>query len=313
MRSARTLALLVAAVSLAAPSCSTPPAEAASLSVMAFGDTAKITYHWPAVNKAVSYSFSIVTVASNGTWTNPTNVSTTAVSGQAQAISTTADTAVFQVCATAIGLSSSSPIGCSSSVASAKNTWRRTLSAPAPTVDTVAIRPNPITLQLASSRIACAFEGFHDGQIGERTADKPVCDSLYQASFTAAHRAPSAAEQTYADTATWQWSTANPTVIGLVPQGLGSSAVLVQGNGLTLFGPRVPLERYASADLSPVARVDSTYRKPDGSIAAAVTCLRPGSAVLTVRAERVSMQFPLECDAPAWIRVPADALVTHRT
>lgn len=296
------LALLAASPAILA--CPPAPANAASVTVMAVGDSAKITFHWPAVNKATGYTYTVSALASNGTWTGlPVNQATAATSGSAVGVSSTADTAVFQVCATAVGASGSSAIGCSSSTAGAANTWRRKLQPPAPVVDSVAIRPNPVTLQLASSRIACSFQGFDGGQMAERTADKPACDSIYRKSFTSAHRSPSAAEQAYADTATWQWSTSNPAAVGLVPLAFGSSAVTVQGNGLTML-LRVPLERYASAE--PVARIDSTYLNPDGSAGAAVTCLRPGLFPLTATVGGVSGSFLLPCSIPYSPRLAAD-------
>lgn len=299
------LALLVAAPVILA--CPPANADAASVEVMAVGDSAVLTFHWPAVNKATGYIYSVITVASNGTWTNPTNVAIATTAGSAVSVSATADTAVFQVCATALGAAASSPVGCSSSVANAKNTWHRKLVAPAPQVDTVSIRPNPITMQLASSRIACAFQGFHDGQMGERTADKPACDSLYRKAFSLSHRRPTAAEQLYADTATWAWSTSKPSAIGLVPQGFGSSAVMVQANGLTRLNRGMPVERYAG-NPDPVARLDSTFRMPDGGYGASVTCLRPGVQRFTVSVETIRQTFDVTCDPlGALLRIAADA------
>jgi hypothetical protein len=297
-------------------SCSPRAASGATISVMALGDTARISFHWPAVTKATGYTYTITAIATNGTWTGlPTAAVTASTSGTALATSATADTAVFQLCATATGPAGSSAVGCSTGVANAGNTWRRKLGTPQPVLDsvTVSIVPNPVNVTLAAARIVCAFPGFKDGQVGERTADKAACDSLYQGYFLTSTRHPTAPEQAFADSATWGWSTANPAAVGLVQQGLGSSAVLVQGNALTLLGPFLPLARYAGTDW-PVYRIDSTYVGADGLAHAAITCLRPGRATLVATAGDARTEFPVVCEPHPWeVRLAADVLLVRRT
>lgn len=311
----RSLLLLTALALAASPSCAPPVADAAAVTVMALGDTARIAFHWPAVNKATGYTYTISAIATNGTWVGlPVSSVTTATSGVAIATSATADTAVFQLCATATGAAGASSPGCSTSVSNAGNTWRRKLASPQPVLDsaTVSLVPSPLTMTLASARMLCAFLNFKDGQVGERTADRGPCDSLYVKAFPPAQRVPTSAEQAFADADRWSFSAANPAAIGLVPQGLGSSAVLVQGNGLTLLGRVEPLERYAAATW-PVYRVDSIFTEADGRATAAVTCLRPGVQTLVVTAEKARTEFPVVCRPAPWqIRIAADAVPQAR-
>lgn len=213
-------------------SCSPPAAEGATLSVMAAGDTAKVFAHWPSVNRATSYSYSLTTVATNGTWTGlPTGATTTVTNVALLPVSTNSDSAVFQLCVTATGPAGSSPIGCTASVASAANTWHRKLGTPQPVFDSVTalfLVPSRDSLVIGATHTLCPFWEMGNGAVVMRSSDATSCTGSYQATYSALQRSVTADQQMVIDSRCLTWTQTNPAVdrlgitgcdlLGLLPQ-----------------------------------------------------------------------------------------------
>jgi hypothetical protein len=218
------LVLLLCALPLA--SCAPPAAAGATLTVMAAGDTAKVFAHWPVVNRATGYTYTLTTLATNGTWTGlATGTATAATSVSLGPISTTADTAVFQLCVTATGASGASPIGCTPSAANAANTWRRKLGTPTPVMDSVTallLLPSHLALTVGQTAPApCPFYQLGNGAVGMRAGDSASCTSAYIATYSETQRALTPDQQALVDGRCITWHNSTPMVATLT---IGSTA-----------------------------------------------------------------------------------------
>ena len=209
-------------------SCSPPAASGATLTVVAAGDTAKVFAHWGAVNRATSYSYSLTTLATNGTWTSlATGVSTTATSVALFPTSSTADTAVFQLCVAAVGASGSSAIGCTPSAANSANTWRRKLGSPTPILDSVTallLVPQHDTIVIGASHTLCPFWQMGNGAVVMRSGDAAACGTAYVSSYSAAQRTVTVDQQALVDGRCLTWHNANPAVATLAVGGCDALA-----------------------------------------------------------------------------------------
>lgn len=215
--------------------CSTPAAEGASITVMAAGDTARVFAHWPAVNRATGYTYTLTTVATNGTWTAlPTGATTTTTSVAVLPVSTNSDSAVFQLCVTAAGPAGSSPVGCTASTANAANTWHRKLGTPQPVFDSVTaliLLPADTTLAIGAHLVLCPFYEMGNGAIVMRSSDAPSCAARYQANYSIAQRTVTVDQQMIVDASCLSWHNANPAVGSLTVGGCDL---------LGLVRPRIP-------------------------------------------------------------------------
>jgi len=320
----KALAVLLALLALTAcatadggtPAAQRPKAPGPiSLSVFSVGDTTKIGFSWGAGARATSYSVTRSVSATNGTWTvvADSQAGGAKSSGSVTLPNTFSYTAgvlhhtmwlsaiPWDSVTITVSVASVNAVGTSASVTASKRILRSTPGVPGPvTFDSavgVLVAPNPLTLVLGSSRIACAFRQFADGAVSEYTADKPACDSIYTRTVASAARsAVTLAEQAHTDSAVScvGWSTSNPVAIGLAPTRLCGAAVTLSGLALTLRA-RSPSDivqtRYASIqdDGSKVAFVDPWGR---------VTCLRPGIAYIRATAPNGrSAMRPLACNA----------------
>jgi hypothetical protein len=251
------LLMLGLAISLA--NCAPPAAAGATITVLAAGDTARVFAHWPAVNRATSYTYTLATVATNGTWVGlPVGQSTTSTSGSAFPTSATADTAVFQLCVTALGPAGSSPVGCTASTGNAANTWRRKLGTPAPVMDSVTamlVLPSVIVkLPVGSTVAMCGFPVMPDGHVVMRTADTIRCLSSYTQSYSSAQRAVLPDQQQFVDGLCISWRSSDTTVVTVTTDPLCS----VTGFRVGLAPPRFQwLAPGVPADMT---RVGLTHR-----------------------------------------------------
>jgi len=343
----KTLAFLLALLALTAcatadggtPAAQRPKAPGPiSLSVFSVGDTTKIGFSWGAGARATSYSVTRSVSATNGTWT----VVADSQAGGAKSpgsltlpntFSYTAGVLHHTMWLSAIpwdsvtitvSVASVNSVGTSASVTASKRILRSTPGVPGPiTFDSTVgliIAPNPATVALGSSRVACAFDQFANGAVTEWTADKASCDSI------AARYVPPAAlalatpaQQAHTDSLTKtcvSWTSSLPTAVRVTPNTACSSAVVVAGLQLTLTdpGPLPPTIRNVALE---DARMLIAVLQPWGRHRewVNVTCLRPG--IFWVRAapegsERVAMR-QVTClarpqEALASFRFPTDAL-----
>lgn len=257
---------------------------------------------WGAAARATGYSWVVSAATTNGTWTaffGATGPFPLPASGSAAATSFTTrlaampwDSVTFTVVVQSVDA-----IGPTGKTSSATWTVRRRATAPgAVTVDTILktglISPVPIpvatlvfpaavNLTLGQNRVQCAFQQFSAGEVTQWTADKPMCDSIYQRTIPlAARTAVTPSQQAHTDSLPMTcvtWATSNPLAVGLTPRAPCSAAVTVAGLGITLRAqPDMTLFRYVSGDdTSPVLTV---------SAMGLVTCLRPGISYVTATA-----------------------------
>jgi len=281
---------------------------------MVAGDTLSYMISWkaPAVvsgisSAASSYTVTLSSASSNGTWTTvadsnlaagkwtagsgtgpmPTtiNVTTTYVKSWISAIPW--DSATFTA-----SLVARNSAGASGSVATSWKVKHKVLPPGTPTPPTIdssttttgtLVLPSTVGLALGGQRVACAFKQFSNGAVTEWTGDKAACDSIYTKYVPSAARAlVTPAQQAHTDSMVKTcvtWTSSTPLAVNVAPNVPCSSAAVVNGLQVTLRnpGPLSPLLREAAYEYnSPplIAMIRPWGRLGEHVI---VDCLRAGS------------------------------------
>lgn len=302
MFAARTwyLLLLACAVPLRPGTGGTPRAEdphdlALALVSALPGDTVRVGVAWGAASRATGYRVSVAATQTNGTWSGlPANLAVTTLSTVFAGIAIPWDSVTFT--ATVESVDNLGPTG---KTVSGTIKLRKRAGAPGPitwdttvTVVGVLVQPNTATMTLGSSRTLCGFKTFASGHVALKSADRALCDSIYQRTVTPAERLVSLAEQQHEDGACWAWSSSAPLAVRSTPPAACSAATKVDALQLTMqrVNRAYQYAMWGTHDDSPVVSVSET---------GLVTCIRPGLGVVTATAADGRKQvWQVECRNP---------------
>lgn len=297
------LLLLACAIPFSGGGAGTPRAEdphdlaMGLVSSAAPGDTIRVGVAWGAASRATSYKVTVNASKTNGLWSGfPLNLTVTApsVSTVFTAIAIPWDSVSFT--ATVESVDNLGPTG---KTVTGVLALRKRAGAPGPitwdttvTVVGVQVQPNAASMLLGASRTLCGFKAFASGHVAMKSADRALCDSVYQRTVPASARLVNVAEQQHEDGACYTWSSSAPAAVRATPAAPCSAATQIDALQLTMqrVNRAFQYAMWGTHDDSPVVTVDQTGM---------VTCVRPGLGIVTATlADGRKQVWNVECRNP---------------